>query len=85
MLPHLPHGGSADDARRIAVAVAAFLLADLIGVAEAATILGVSRQAVSQRLDHPDFPKAVARIAAGPVYSKTDVVEWQTAHPNHRR
>ena len=48
----------------------------LMGTAEIAKLLGVSRQRVSQ-LSHSDgFPEPVARLAAGPVWQTADVERW---------
>jgi hypothetical protein len=41
---------------------------ELIALAEAARLLGVSRQRARQLALRPDFPAPVARLATGPVY-----------------
>lgn len=47
------------------------LVPDLVGVSEAAQILGVARQRIGQLAqDHDDFPAPVASIAAGPIYTR---------------
>ncbi|MDM4721430.1 hypothetical protein QTQ03_18160 [Micromonospora sp. WMMA1363] len=47
---------------------------DLVGNAEIARILGVSRQRVEQLArEHDAFPDPVARLAAGPVYTRGSV------------
>ena len=47
---------------------------ELMGYTEAATALDVSRQRVAQ-LDgqHPDFPRPVGRIGAGPVFTADSI------------
>lgn len=83
VLPLLPLGGGLADASRISAAVVAHLHVDLIGIAEAAELLGVTRQAVSRRtgiVSPAHFPPPVARIAAGPIFSRTDVAAWMRDH-----
>jgi predicted DNA-binding transcriptional regulator AlpA len=46
---------------------------DLVGATEAAQLLGVSRQRVGQLAQRPDFPAPVARISAGPVWTRASV------------
>jgi hypothetical protein len=43
---------------------------ELVGLSEIAGILGVSKQRVAQLRDREDFPKPVAELAAGPVWSR---------------
>lgn len=58
----------------------------LVGVAEVAAIMGVTRQAVSNwvnNLRHRDgFPEPIARVAATPLWDVTEII----AHleQNHR-
>jgi predicted DNA-binding transcriptional regulator AlpA len=50
---------------------------DLVGVAEIAQLLGVSRQRVHQLLrDRPDFPESVAELVAGRIWLRTEVLTW---------
>lgn len=49
---------------------------DLVGVAEVADMLGVTRTRVSQLASVPGFPAPVARLAAGPVWDRKDVEAW---------
>jgi predicted DNA-binding transcriptional regulator AlpA len=51
----------------------------LIGAAEIAAILGVSRQRVDQLAKADDFPPPVVEIAAGRVWSRDDVEAWARA------
>ena len=49
-------------------------LPELVGVTEAAAILGVSRQRVAQlEKAHDDFPARVADLASGPVYTADSI------------
>lgn len=52
---------------------------DLVGVAEVATMLGVTRTRVSQLAKTDGFPTPVANLAAGPVWRTADVQEWARA------
>src|SRR5260221_8927890 len=50
---------------------------DLVGVAEIAGRLDISRHTVqSWRRRHPDFPRPLAELQAGPVWSWPDVEVW---------
>jgi prophage regulatory protein len=42
-------------------------------------MFGVGRQRVYQLMSRPDFPAPVARLKAGAVWRKADVVEWARA------
>jgi predicted DNA-binding transcriptional regulator AlpA len=48
----------------------------LMGVAEVAAFLSVSRQRVQQLARRPDFPAPVARLAATPVWESVDIERW---------
>lgn len=49
----------------------------LVGVAEVAAILSVSRQRVSQLLEsRADFPRPEAELAAGRIWSRTAIEAW---------
>ena len=39
-------------------------------------MLGVSRQRAAVLTERKDFPKPLDRIAAGPVWARTDVSKW---------
>jgi predicted DNA-binding transcriptional regulator AlpA len=45
----------------------------LAGLAEVASLAGVSRQRAAQLAAHVEFPKPVARLAMGPVWREADV------------
>ena len=50
---------------------------DLVGVAEVAELLGVTRQRVDALArTHTLFPEPVATIAAGRVWLREDIEEW---------
>ncbi len=58
---------------------------DLVGVAEVAELLGVSRQRVNQLVrESSDFPDPIAVIAAGRIWERATIEEWATAHPRRR-
>ncbi|MEX0665557.1 MAG: DNA-binding protein [Acidimicrobiia bacterium] len=50
---------------------------ELVGVAEIADLLGVTRQRVHQLMtEQANFPEPVADLAAGKIWLKEDVVAW---------
>lgn len=50
---------------------------DIVGVKEVAQMLGISRQRVNVIVQsHPDFPEPIAKLAAGRVWQRRDIVEW---------
>lgn len=53
---------------------------DLVGAAEIAGILGVSRQRVQQLVTAPGFPTPVAVLAMGKVWQRGDVRRWAEEH-----
>ncbi len=56
-----------------------------LGVAEVAELLGVSRQRVYQlRVAYPDFPVPVAELTSGPVWHESELLAWQSQHPDRR-
>ncbi|MDQ3641791.1 MAG: helix-turn-helix domain-containing protein [Actinomycetota bacterium] len=57
----------------------------LVGIAEIAEMLGVSRQRVGQLASsYDDFPAPVAELAAGRIWNRADVERWMAAHPDRR-
>jgi predicted DNA-binding transcriptional regulator AlpA len=52
----------------------------LVGSAEIAQLLGVSRQRVQQLIASPDFPAPDAVLAMGKVWLRADVIAWARAH-----
>jgi len=54
---------------------------ELVGVAEVAQMLGVSRQRVDAiAKTHTDFPKPVAELMAGRIWVPQLVEEWKREH-----
>lgn len=53
--------------------------ANLVGLTEVAELLGVSRQRAHQltRTPIPKFPKPLARLASGPVWTRRDVIAYR--------
>lgn len=49
---------------------------DLMGTAEIAELLGVTRQRVSQLVKRDDFPAPVATLIGGTIWLAKDVREW---------
>ncbi len=52
----------------------------LLGNAELAAALGVSRQRITQLTAASDFPEPRARLAMGAVWELQDVIDWSEAH-----
>lgn len=48
----------------------------LVGVAEVAAMLGITRTRVSQLAKTQGFPEPVARLSAGPVWNRDDIERW---------
>lgn len=48
----------------------------LAGITEIASMLGVSKQRAAQLGASDGFPKPLDRIAAGPVWRRSDVERW---------
>ncbi|MCM0618760.1 helix-turn-helix transcriptional regulator [Nocardioides bruguierae] len=49
---------------------------ELMGLAEVAELLGVTRQRVHQLAQRSDFPKPTARLSAGLIWLGADVRQW---------
>jgi predicted DNA-binding transcriptional regulator AlpA len=54
---------------------------DLVGVAEVAALLQVTRRSVARYANRPDFPEPVVRLAAGPIWRRSDVLAWDRRTP----
>ena len=53
----------------------------LVGVAEIAEMLGVSRQRVNAILKtDPSFPRPEAELSAGRIWLRSAIVDWAKAH-----
>lgn len=48
----------------------------MLGLAEAAELLGLSRRALSGRRGSPDFPVPVAELRCGPVWEREQIVAY---------
>ena len=48
----------------------------LAGITEIGQMLGVSRQRASQLVVSKGFPKPLGRVAAGPIWKRSDVERW---------
>jgi predicted DNA-binding transcriptional regulator AlpA len=53
----------------------------LLGVAEIAAMLGLSRQRVNQLIQRQDFPGPEAELSAGRIWTREAVEAWAVAHP----
>lgn len=54
----------------------------LVGMAEIAEMLGVTRQRVSQLIEtYEDFPKPEVELSGGRVWSRTAIETWIATHP----
>jgi predicted DNA-binding transcriptional regulator AlpA len=53
----------------------------LVGVAEVAEVLGVSRRTAARYATRSDFPEPVARLRAGPIWLEDDVLTWAQSEP----
>ena len=49
---------------------------DLVGVAEVAAMLNISRTQANRWTRRPDFPEPLARLRATPVWRANDVKAW---------
>jgi ATP-dependent Clp protease ATP-binding subunit ClpC len=57
----------------------------LVGVAEMAEMLGVSRQRVNQLASsYADFPEPEAELAAGRIWTRDDIESWLARHPERK-
>ena len=56
------------------------MMAELLGVAEIAQMVGVSRQRVNELVrSDPDFPAPEAELAAGRIWAREDIERWMAA------
>ncbi len=51
-------------------------MTELLGIAEIVELLGISRQRVHLLVDRADFPKPLAELKSGRVWSRPDVESW---------
>jgi predicted DNA-binding transcriptional regulator AlpA len=52
----------------------------LMGAAELCARLGVSRQRTYKIAERPDFPKPLAKLRQGTVWSSDEVEAWMKVH-----
>ncbi len=57
---------------------------DVLGLAEIADLLGVSKRTASRYTLRDDFPRPAAELAMGPIWHRTDVDEWMQSAPIRR-
>lgn len=55
--------------------------ARLVGLAEIAEMLGVTKRSASRYALRDDFPTPLVELAMGPVWLADDVEEWDHARP----
>jgi predicted DNA-binding transcriptional regulator AlpA len=55
-------------------------MAEVMGAAEIAQRLGVSRQRVQQLVRRPDWPEPIAELTMGKVWRTSDVEAWIREH-----
>ncbi|MGH2717802.1 MAG: helix-turn-helix transcriptional regulator [Actinomycetota bacterium] len=59
---------------------------ELVGVAEAARLLGVSRQRVHQIVQsNCEFPRPVAELSVGRIWRRADVEAWMASNPDRQK
>lgn len=49
---------------------------DLVGLAEVAQMLDVSKVTASRYTARPEFPEPLERLAAGPIWRRSDIADW---------
>lgn len=54
----------------------------LLGVAEIAAMLGITRQRVNQLIQSADFPAPEAELSAGRIWTREAIETWVAAHPD---
>ena len=64
---------------RQSVALTAVAPEDLLGLADIARQLGVSKRTAQNYVSRADFPEPLGRISAGPVWMRRHVEEWAKA------
>jgi predicted DNA-binding transcriptional regulator AlpA len=56
----------------------------LVGLAEVAAMLGVTKRTALRNSRRADFPAPLAELAMGPVWDADDVEEWDDRRPSVR-
>ena len=57
---------------------------ELLGLAEVAELLGVTKRTATRYAQRSDFPEPIARLRAGPIWLRKDVVAWARSGPPPR-
>jgi predicted DNA-binding transcriptional regulator AlpA len=57
----------------------------LVGLAEVAELVGISKRTASRYALRSDFPPPVARLRAGPIWLEDDVRTWAAPVPPVKR
>jgi hypothetical protein len=83
--------GCVDELRKVVgddAAITIDVIPDLVGVAEAAEIMGWDKRRVITYIDRGHFPEPIASLAGGRVWLRDDVevyaADWRARHPNGR-
>jgi predicted DNA-binding transcriptional regulator AlpA len=53
---------------------------ELASVAEIAEMFGISRRTVHRYIRRSDFPAPLGRVAAGPIWGRSEVEAWGREH-----
>jgi predicted DNA-binding transcriptional regulator AlpA len=61
-----------------------FVRLELVGLAEVADVLEVSKRTAARYTSRPDFPEPVARLRSGPVWLEAEVRAWARNSPAAR-
>jgi len=56
----------------------------VVGLAEVADLLGVSKRTATRYTARDDFPRPVADLAMGPIWLTADVEKWIAGNPVRR-
>jgi hypothetical protein len=56
----------------------------VVGLAEIAVLLGVSKRTATRYTTRPDFPVPAVRLAMGPIWWSDDVEAWISETPIRR-
>lgn len=54
---------------------------ELVSMAEIATLIGVNVTAVRGYRTKGKLPEPIVTLAIGPIWRRSDIVEWQAARP----
>jgi hypothetical protein len=81
--------GCVEELRKLAgddTAITIEVIPDLVGIAEAAEVMGWDKRRVVTYIDRGHFPEPIAALAGGRIWLREDVeayaAEWRARHPN---